>query len=169
MRRDVIGTLRILNLISLAASRPGAPCQGSSGSVFQHFFCRFSGNIPHSEFLLSPCSLLHAPLRSLPRPHIRHSAFGVQRWVFDVFLPRPAVRCPWSVVLSPELCSLFVLRPLPFALCPVTPSASSMRSPLRVQSSHRLNSLTSLMLQFSLSLVRCPWSVVLSQNSIPTN
>src|SRR5437868_5734035 len=37
-----------------------------------------------------------------------------------------------------------------------------MRSPLRVESSHRLNSLTSLMLQFSLSLVRCPWSVVLS-------
>src|SRR5437879_7942084 len=31
-----------------------------------------------------------------------------------------------------------------------------MRSPLRVESSHRLNSLTSLMLQFSLSVVRGP-------------
>src|SRR4029077_13484354 len=106
---------------SLAASWPVLPAKASAVSVFQHFLCRFSGNIPHSEFLLSNSQFLLSPC---------------------------------SVRLAP--------RSTPH---PVTPSASSMRSPLRVQSSHRLNSLTSLMLQFSLSLVRCPWSVVLSQNS----
>jgi hypothetical protein len=75
MRRNVIGTLRILNLIPLASwAGPVLPAKASAVQFFSIFFVGFLETfripsfyflIPNSYFRLAPSSLLHAPLRAL--------------------------------------------------------------------------------------------------------
>ena len=113
MRRDVIGTLRILNLIPLRLLGPVLPAKASAVQFFIFVGFLETFRIPSFYFLIPNSDFRHAP-RSTPYP--------------------------------------------------VTPPASSMLSLLRVESSRRLNSLTSLMLQFSLSLVR---SLVVAFSSLP--
>src|SRR6266403_3500643 len=100
MRRDVIGTLRILNLIPLGLLGPVLPAKASAVQFFSIFFVGFW---KHSAFRVSTFALLLAPCSTL------HSVPCHSAGIVDAISRSRSVMCPLANQELPNCARLLSL------------------------------------------------------------